>query len=216
VFAATVASVAFRFNGFVAELKRRSVFKVTSVYAITAWGASMGAAQLLPAFGAPDWAVRAFVLVAILGLPFAAVLAWAYDITPKGIIRDEQDEADAGADADHHTTVLFGAQGSVRVVWTDGQGTHEKVLHRDFRFGRDESCEIHLDDPMVSRRHAEVIHSEGRWWVKDLGSRNGTLLNGKRVTRVPLPTRSEIKLYEAAPVMRIEVHAASAAQTVTS
>ena len=211
-----MATVAFRIKGFVGELKRRSVVKVTSVYAITAWGASMGAAELLPAFGAPAWAVRAFVLVAILGLPFAAVLAWAYDITPKGIIRDEQDAADGGARPDHDTTALFGAQGSVRVVWTDGQGKHEKVLHRDFRFGRDESCEIHLDDPMVSRRHAEVVHADGRWWVQDLGSRNGTLLNGKRVTRVPLPTRGELKLYEAAPVMRVEVHAASAAPTVSS
>lgn len=211
-----MARVAFRLKGFVAELKRRSVFKVASVYAITAWGASMGAAQLLPAFGAPDWAVRAFVLVAILGLPFAAVLAWAYDITPKGILRDEQDATEGGARTDHSTTVLFGAQGSVRVAWTDGQGTHEKILHHDFRLGRDESCEIHLDDPMVSRRHAEVIHAEGRWWVQDLGSRNGTLLDGNRVTRVPLPTRSEIKLYEAAPILRIEVRAASAAQTVAS
>jgi hypothetical protein len=211
-----MSRVAFRLKGFVAELRRRSVFKVTSVYAITAWGASMGAAELLPAFGAPDWAVRAFVLVAVLGLPFAAVLAWAYDITPKGIIRDEQDAVDGGTHLGHQTTMLFGAQGSVRVVWTDGQGMHEKILHRDFRLGRDESCEIHLDDPMVSRRHAEVIHAEGRWWVQDLGSRNGTLLNGKRVNRVPLPARSEIKLYDAAPVLRVEVHAASAAQTVTS
>ena len=211
-----MARLTFRLKGFVAELKRRSVFKVTSVYAITAWGTSMGAAQLLPAFGAPDWVVRAFVLVAILGLPFAAVLAWAYNITPRGLVRDEQDATDGGAHTDHSTTLFFGSQGSVRVAWTDGQGTHEKVLHRDFRLGRDESCEVRLDDPMVSRRHAEVIHAEGRWWVQDLGSRNGTLLDGKRVTRVPLPSLSEIKLYEAAPAMRIEVHAASAAQTVTS
>jgi hypothetical protein len=210
-----MARVAFRLNGFLAELKRRSVFRVTSVYAITAWGASLGAAELLPTFGAPDWAVRAFVLVAILGLPFAAVLAWAYDITPRGVIRDEQD-AVAGGMRNHHTTVLFGGQGSVRVAWTDGSGHHEKVLHGDFRLGRDESCEVHLDDPMISRRHAEVVHAEGHWWLQDLGSRNGTMLNGKRVNRVPLPSHSEIKLYEASPVIRIDVRAAKSAQTISS
>lgn len=207
--------MAFRLDSFLAELKRRSVFRVTSVYAITAWGASLGAAELLPAFGAPDWAVRAFVLVAILALPFVAVLAWAYDITPKGIVRDEQDGSD-GASASRQTTVLFGAHGTVRITWKDGLGTHERVLQRDFRLGRDDTCEIHLDDPMISRRHAEIVHQDGRWWLQDLGSRNGTLLNGMRITRVPLPAHGEIRLHEAAPALQVEVHAAHGAPTVTS
>lgn len=207
--------MAFRLDGFLAELKRRSVFRVTSVYAITAWGASLGAAELLPAFGAPDWAVRAFVLVAILALPFVAVLAWAYDITPKGIVRDEQDGS-GGAAGSQLTTVLFGARGSVRITWKDGFGTHERVLQRDFRLGRDDTCEIHLDDPMVSRRHAEIVHQDGRWWLQDLGSRNGTLLNGQRITRVPLPTHGEIRLHEASPALQVEVHAAHTAATVSS
>jgi len=207
----------YRFQGFVAELKRRQVFKVSSVYAVTAWGACMGAAQLLPAFGAPDWTVRMFVVVAILGLPMAAVLAWAYEITPKGIVRDEGD-APAGDDVlpvRTNTTVMFGAQGSVRVSWTDGLGAHEKVFYRDFRMGRDAACEIHLDDPMISRRHAEVVYSEGLWWIRDLGSRNGTTVNQKQITRAPLPTRCAVKLYEAAPVLRMEVRTGSAAPTIT-
>jgi hypothetical protein len=85
-----------RFQALLAELKRRNVFKVASVYAVTAWAASMGAAELLPAFGAPDWSVRIFVLFALLGLPIAVVLAWAYEITPQGVVRD----ATPGADPD--------------------------------------------------------------------------------------------------------------------
>jgi pSer/pThr/pTyr-binding forkhead associated (FHA) protein len=69
---------------------------------------------------------------------------------------------------------------------------------------------------MISRRHAEVVHSEGLWWIRDLGSRNGTMVDQKPVTRAPLPTRCDVKLYEAAPVLRIEVRAGSAAPTVTS
>jgi hypothetical protein len=209
-----------RFRAFIAELKRRNVFKVASVYAITAWGASMGAAQLLPAFGAPDWSVRFFVLVAILGLPMAIVLAWAYQITPQGIQRDQQPGATPRPDlhrgAGDSTTMLFGSQGTVRVRWTDGAGAHEKVFHRSFRMGRDESCEIQLDDPMISRRHAEVSHCEGLWWIQDLGSRNGTTLDGRSVSRVPLPSVCEVKLYEAAPTLRIEVRTPRSAQTVTA
>lgn len=207
--------MAFRLDSFLAELKRRSVFRVTSIYAVTAWGASLGAAELLPAFGAPDWAVRAFVLTAILALPFVAVLAWAYDITPRGIVRDEQDDS-SDAPGGRQTTVLFGAQGSVRITWKDARGAHERVLQGDFRLGRDDTCEIHLDDPMISRRHAEIVHRDGCWWLQDLGSRNGTLLNGKRITRVLLPAHGEIRLHEAAPALQVEVHAAHTAPTITS
>jgi hypothetical protein len=210
---------ASRLGTLLAELKRRSVFKVATVYAVTAWGASMGAAQLLPAFGAPGWSVRLFVLFAVLGLPIAIVLAWAFEITPEGIVREDTVSSDSSTSqlpvAAAQTTVLFGSQGAVRVSWQDGAGAHERTFHGDFRIGRDESCELHLDDPLISRRHAEVIHREGLWWITDLGSRNGTLLDRHLITSCPLPTQCEVKLYETAPVLRLEVRAASTAPTIT-
>jgi hypothetical protein len=206
-----------------AELRRRSVFKVASVYAVTAWAASLGAAELLPAFGAPDWSVRVFVLCALLGLPIAVVLAWAYEITPKGILRDATPDTPApapppaaGGAATGNTTVLCGSSGLVRVTWTDGSGRHERSFSGDFRIGRDESCEFHLDDPMISRRHAEIGFADGLWWIRDLGSRNGTMLDGRFVNRAPLPAHCTVKLYEAAPELRFEVKASSRAQTVSA
>ncbi len=57
--------------------------------------------------------------------------------------------------------------------------------------GRDASCEFSIDDPSVSRRHARVYqdHSSGRGpdvVVQDLGSTNGTLVNGQQVKRALL------------------------------
>jgi hypothetical protein len=208
-----------RLGAFLEETRRRSVFKVATVYAVTAWGASLGAADLLPAFGAPAWAVRVFVVCAVLGLPIAIVLAWAYEITPRGIVRDGADQAAMEAPPaarPQTTTMLHGAMGSVRVSWHDSRGAHEKVFGGDFKIGRDEGCEIHLDDPMISRRHAEVSHSDGLWWIADLGSRNGTLVDGQRVTRIPLPPSCEVRLYETAPMLRIEVRSGSKAATITS
>lgn len=180
----------------------------------------MGAAQLLPAFGAPDWSVRFFVLVAIPGLPMAIVLAWAYQITPRGIQRDQEFGANPGPEqhgrAGDNTTMLLGSQGTVRVRWMDGAGPHEKIFHRSFRMGRAQSCEIQLDDPMISQRQAEVSHSEGLWWIQDLGSRNGTTLDGRSVSRVPLRSVCEVKLYEAAPTLPIEVKASRSAPTDTA
>ena len=47
--------------------------------------------------------------------------------------------------------------------------------------GRGPSCDCLLPEDSVSRRHAELWRESGRWYVRDLGSRNGTRLNGMRV-----------------------------------
>jgi hypothetical protein len=205
--------------GFLSELKRRSVFKVAAVYAATAWGASMGAAELLPAFGAPDWSVRAFVLLAMLGLPIAIVIAWAYEITPHGIVRDRMDEPEAAPARPppaSRTTMLLGPAGSVHVIWQDANGMHERSFIRDFRIGRDEGCELHLDDPLISRRHVEISHDNGGWWITDLGSSNGTLLDQRRISRARLPPVSVVKLYDTGPPLRLEVRTASHTRTITA
>ncbi len=48
-------------------------------------------------------------------------------------------------------------------------------------FGRDPACDQVLDDPMISARHARVLRKAGKMVVEDLGSANGTFLNGRRV-----------------------------------
>jgi len=52
--------------------------------------------------------------------------------------------------------------------------------------GRSPSCEISLQDGKVSRRHARLVVDGGLTKIEDLGSRNGTLVNGERLT-VPVP-----------------------------
>jgi hypothetical protein len=44
--------------------------------------------------------------------------------------------------------------------------------------GRDPTCHVTLDDPLVSRRHARILVGSDRSLVEDLGSRNGSFLNG--------------------------------------
>jgi hypothetical protein len=47
--------------------------------------------------------------------------------------------------------------------------------------GRSREADIHIEDPNVSRKHAEVRPSGGSWIVRDLGSTNGVKVNGRRI-----------------------------------
>lgn len=75
---------------FFAELKRRKVFKVGAAYLVVAWLAVQGASIGFPAFDAPPWALRIFILIALLGFPIAVVLAWVFDSTAESVKLDAQ------------------------------------------------------------------------------------------------------------------------------
>jgi len=70
------------------ELKRRQVFKAGAAYLIVAWLAVQGASIGFPAFDAPPWALRVFILVALLGFPVTLVMAWVFESTPEGMHLD--------------------------------------------------------------------------------------------------------------------------------
>ena len=67
------------------ELKRRKVFKVGGAYLVVAWLAVQAVSIGFPAFDAPPWALRVFILMAMLGFPIALVFAWMFDMTPDGV-----------------------------------------------------------------------------------------------------------------------------------
>ena len=72
-----------------AELKRRKVYKVGIAYAVVAWLLMQVASQIFPFFEIPNWSVRLVVLLLLLGFPVALLLAWAFELTPEGIKRQE-------------------------------------------------------------------------------------------------------------------------------
>ncbi len=75
-------------TGFFEELRRRKVFKVGAAYLVVAWVAVQAAGLGFPAFGAPDWALRVFILVALLGFPVSLVFAWAFETSSEGLRSD--------------------------------------------------------------------------------------------------------------------------------
>ena len=49
--------------------------------------------------------------------------------------------------------------------------------------GRRDGADIRLEDNFVSAEHARLTREGGRWWVTDLGTTNGTFVNGARIVR---------------------------------
>jgi pSer/pThr/pTyr-binding forkhead associated (FHA) protein len=60
--------------------------------------------------------------------------------------------------------------------------------------GRDGESQIRLDESAVSRRHCEITRAGNRCTVRDLGSHNSTLLNGKPITEAHLTPDDEIQI----------------------
>ena len=115
--------------------------------------------------------------------------------------------ADAGAEAeavegDFGHTMVYSTTGARRVesprkdsrVLLVGDDKRTVVTGEPFVIGRSRECDLVLDDPNVSRRHAELRREDGGWAVRDLGSTNGIKLNGQRSRGGRLNPGDEITL----------------------
>ena len=75
---------------FFKELKRRSVFRVGLAYAMISWLVLQVVDVLVPILELQPWVGRLVFLLLGIGLPVALVLAWAFELTPEGIKRDQE------------------------------------------------------------------------------------------------------------------------------
>lgn len=89
------------YGGLIAELKRRNVFRVGAFYLVTAWLVLQVASIVLPALSMSAGSLRLVLIVLTLGFPVALLLAWIYELTPKGLKLES--EVDPGASIAHLT-----------------------------------------------------------------------------------------------------------------
>ena len=76
-----------------------------------------------------------------------------------------------------------------------GVGTRWMIDRSDMIIGREEDCDIVLPSRQVSRNHARIRRSGGRHILEDLGSKNGTFVNGRELTEpYPLQDGDEIQI----------------------
>ncbi len=94
----------------------------------------------------------------------------------------------------------------IHVQMLTGTGRDGEVLRlpgRLFVVGRGNGCEVRVESDLSSREHATLSLESDSWVVRDRDSRNGTILNGRRITNAPLRPLDEIQLGTGGPTLRI-------------
>lgn len=88
----------------------------------------------------------------------------------------------------------MGVEREVAVLRWSGQ---RRVLDkRRSVLGRSRDADVQVEDPNVSRRHAEILQEGSTYWLVDLGSTNGTEVDGRRVQRFQLADGSRFTIGE--------------------
>jgi len=117
------------------------------------------------------------------------------------LVREEGDETTQTFSAEEADEVLgtlddLGVEGPALVVRSGGGRSGESFLPQDERttIGRSPDCGVFLDDVTVSRRHAVLVRRNGRWYIEDQGSLNGTFVNRRRVESAELEDGDELQI----------------------
>ena len=85
-------------QGFLDELKRRNVHRVAFAYVVGAWALIQVAETIFPYIGLPDRAITFVIVTVAIGLAPALIVAWVYQITPDGVVRDDGIAASTSVD----------------------------------------------------------------------------------------------------------------------
>jgi pSer/pThr/pTyr-binding forkhead associated (FHA) protein len=108
----------------------------------------------------------------------------------------EQTQAFSADEADPYDTLDLELKGPGLVVRAPAARAGESFQPQGERtlIGRSPDCVVFLDDVTVSRRHAVLAEREGRWFVEDQGSLNGTFVNRERVDSAELSDGDELQI----------------------
>ncbi|MCW4385829.1 DUF3662 and FHA domain-containing protein [Salinibacterium sp. SYSU T00001] len=98
------------------------------------------------------------------------------------------------------------------IAWVpvlDINGKRHRITRSRTVVGRGSDADITVDDSSISRKHVEILWDGKNAQVNDLGSTNGSELNGKKVSKAPLPTDSVISIGRTRIVFRVLAQSAS-------
>jgi len=183
-------------GSFISELKRRKVIRTCLLYTLLCWGGLQVGDIIFPAMGIEgEVGSRYLLYLAVLGFPLTFALAWFFQVGPQGIVRtlsfverrvltnipplNERRHAGVsdyfrkGEDHYQFNWILSAETGPLSGL--------SFGLEKTLLVGRSLDCDIAVVSPHVSRQHARLTLENGQLMIEDLGSSNGTMVNGKAV-----------------------------------
>jgi hypothetical protein len=184
-------------GSFFSELRRRKVIRTCLLYILVCWGGLQVLDIVAPALGYDaDLLSRYFLYIAVLGFPVNFALAWFYQISTSGIVRTQSfverrvlDNIAPVTDKRRHGVSTFlrkGEEGN-QVHWVVSAETGplsglSYAIQEPILLGRALECDLAVVSPPISRQHAKLEVIDGHLHIEDLGSSNGTMINGKRAS----------------------------------
>ncbi len=180
---------------FFRELRRRRVTRTCVLYILICWGVLQVGDIIYPALGLDaDMASLTFLYLAFVGFPVTFAIAWFFQITPQGIVRTNAfverrvlDNVPPVNDRRRGLKRYFRKEDETldyRWILTAESGPLAGLsfgISDDLVIGRSLDCDIAVVSPVVSRQHARLALDGELLTVEDLGSANGTMVNGKLI-----------------------------------
>lgn len=124
--------------------------------------------------------------------------------SPSDGFEEERDSTLIFADKNFNVEVLCRETGFVlEVVEGPDTGKRFPLASGSIFIGRQSECDLPLDDIKVSRRHAALAARDGFFYLDDLGSTNGTYVNGRRVGRTKIVPGDRITLGNSVLELRV-------------
>lgn len=199
-------------GSFFSELRRRKVIRTCLLYILVCWGVLQVLDIVAPALGYDaDLLSRYFLYIAVLGFPVNFALAWFYQISTHGIVRTQSfierrvlDNIAPVADKRRHGVSTFLRKGDEgrEMHWVVSAETGplsglSYAVHEPIVLGRALECDLAVVSPHISRQHAKLEATDGHLYIEDLGSSNGTMINGKRCSgRQQLRHDDELRFHD--------------------
>jgi soluble lytic murein transglycosylase-like protein len=96
------------------------------------------------------------------------------------------------------------AEAPIAVTFPTSSGAAEtRQFDGAVLIGRAPDCNPRIIHPLVSRHHTALFTDDGRWWVRDLQSSNGTLVGGRPIDKLPVTGAMSVQLGVDGPVLRL-------------
>jgi len=181
-----------RFTSLLSELKERKVLRVAIAYIVVAWIVMQVGEVTFSALKLPPWSQSLLVIFSLLGFPIALVMAWAYEITPDGIVED--------LDGNPRRYARLGSQRSGDAELS-GENTLASIAvlpFEDMSFDQDQTyfCEGVAEEILCALCEVDGLHVAARVASFQFGGKSADILEIGRKLNVSVVLEGSVRKSE--------------------